>query len=74
MLSEDLQLSDQELLLAVDGELPTDRAAQVRCHLFACGVAALGWRKSKGRSPISRELTARLLIPNCHPSPGHVRS
>jgi hypothetical protein len=36
MLSEDLHLSDQELLLAVDGELPTGRAAQVRSHLFAC--------------------------------------
>ena len=36
MLSEDLHLSDQELLLAADGELPTGRAAQVRSHLVAC--------------------------------------
>jgi len=36
MLSEDLHLSDQEPLLAADGELPTDRAAQVHAHLAAC--------------------------------------
>lgn len=36
MLSEDFHLSDQELLLAADGELPTRRAAQVRAHLVAC--------------------------------------
>jgi hypothetical protein len=36
MLSEDLHLSDQELLLAADGELPTGRAAQVHAHLAAC--------------------------------------
>jgi hypothetical protein len=34
MLSE--HLSDQELLLAADGELSTRRAAQVRAHLVAC--------------------------------------
>jgi hypothetical protein len=32
----DLHLSDQELLLAADGELPTRRAAQVSAHLAAC--------------------------------------
>jgi len=41
MLSEDLQLSDmhlsdQEILLAADGELSTRRAAQVRAHLAEC--------------------------------------
>ena len=32
----DLHLSDQELLLAADGELPSRRAAQVHAHLTAC--------------------------------------
>ena len=37
MLSENIcTLSDQELLLAADGELPTRRAAQVHVHLAAC--------------------------------------
>src|SRR6202167_6770544 len=41
MRSEDLRLSDmhisdQELLLAADGELPTRCAAQVHAHLAAC--------------------------------------
>ena len=36
MASEDLHLSDQELVLAADGELPGRRAAQVRAHLSAC--------------------------------------
>ena len=36
MRSEDLHLSDQELLLAADGELPARRAAQVHAHLAAC--------------------------------------
>jgi len=36
MLNEDVHLSDQELLLAADGELPSRRAAQVHAHLAAC--------------------------------------
>jgi hypothetical protein len=36
MLSENPHLSDQELLLAADGELPTRRAIQVDAHLAAC--------------------------------------
>ena len=32
----DMHLSDQELLLAADGELPSRRAAQVHAHLTAC--------------------------------------
>src|SRR5450432_2567180 len=36
MRSEDLHLSDQELLLAADGELPSRRSAQVHDHLAAC--------------------------------------
>ena len=36
MLSGGFHLTDQELLLAADGELPTRRAAQVRAHLAAC--------------------------------------
>jgi hypothetical protein len=36
MASEDRHLSDQEFLLAADGELPTRRAVQVRAHLSAC--------------------------------------
>jgi hypothetical protein len=36
MLSENSHLSDQELLLAADGELPTRRATQVNAHLAAC--------------------------------------
>ena len=36
MLNDDLHLSDQEMLLAADGELSTRRAAQVRAHLAAC--------------------------------------
>ncbi len=36
MQSGDIHLTDQELLLAADGELPARRAAQVRAHLAAC--------------------------------------
>jgi hypothetical protein len=36
MLREDLHISDQELLLAADGELSARRAAQVHTHLEAC--------------------------------------
>lgn len=36
MLSENLHPSDQELLLAADGELSARRVAQVRAHLAAC--------------------------------------
>jgi hypothetical protein len=36
MLNEDLHLSDQELLLVADGELPARRAAKVHAHLAAC--------------------------------------
>ncbi len=34
--SSDMHVSDQELLLAADGELAAPRAAQVRAHLAAC--------------------------------------
>jgi hypothetical protein len=36
MLSEDMHLSDQELLAAADGELPARRAAEIHAHLAAC--------------------------------------
>ena len=36
MRSEGLHVSNQELLLAADGELPSRRAAEVRSHLAAC--------------------------------------
>ncbi len=36
MLSEESHLSDQELLLAVDGELPPRDTARVQSHLAAC--------------------------------------
>ncbi len=36
MLGQDIHLSDQELLLAADGELPTRRVTQVHAHLAAC--------------------------------------
>ena len=36
MLSKELHLSDQEMLLTADGELSTRRAAQVRSHLTEC--------------------------------------
>jgi len=36
MKSENLHLSDQDLLLAADGELEARRIAQVRAHLAAC--------------------------------------
>ena len=36
MLDQDRHLSDQELLLAADGELPARRAAQIREHLASC--------------------------------------
>jgi len=38
MLSQDSHLSDQELLLAADGELSARRAARVQSHLAACWV------------------------------------
>jgi hypothetical protein len=34
--NEDIHLSDEEMLLAAEGELPTRRATQVRAHLAAC--------------------------------------
>ncbi len=36
MLSDGFHISDQELLLAADGELHARRAAQVRAHLASC--------------------------------------
>src|SRR6202453_3641301 len=36
MLTGGFHLTDQDLLLAADGELPSRRAAQVRAHLAAC--------------------------------------
>jgi hypothetical protein len=36
MRSEDLHLSDHELLQAADGELPARRASQIHVHLAAC--------------------------------------
>jgi hypothetical protein len=36
MLNQDLHLTDQELLLAADGELSARRIAQVQTHLAAC--------------------------------------
>jgi hypothetical protein len=36
MLSKDSHLSDQELLLAADGELPSARASEVASHLAEC--------------------------------------
>jgi anti-sigma factor RsiW len=36
MQRENLHVSDEELLLAADGELPSRRAAEVRSHLAAC--------------------------------------
>jgi hypothetical protein len=36
MLSENLHLSDEEMLLAADGELPARRATQVHAHLAVC--------------------------------------
>jgi hypothetical protein len=36
MQNKDFHLSDQELLLAADGELPARRSAEVRNHLSAC--------------------------------------
>jgi hypothetical protein len=36
MLSEELHISDQDLLLAADGELPARRTVQIRTHLAAC--------------------------------------
>jgi hypothetical protein len=36
MLDAEVHLSDQELLLAADGELATRRAAEVHAHLAAC--------------------------------------
>jgi hypothetical protein len=36
MLKQDLHLSDEELLLAADGELSSRRAAHIRAHLAEC--------------------------------------
>src|SRR6202051_1143022 len=36
MLSHESHLSDQELVLAVDGELPSARAEQAAAHLLEC--------------------------------------
>jgi len=36
MLPENLHLSERDLILAADGELPTRRRAEVAAHLETC--------------------------------------
>ncbi len=36
MVNENSHITDQELLLAADGELPTRRAAEIHAHLSSC--------------------------------------
>jgi Putative zinc-finger len=45
---EDGHLSDQELVLAADGELTPRRDAQVRAHLAACWQCRTRWRELEG--------------------------
>jgi len=48
MPPEDSHLSDQELVLAADGELTPRRDAQVRAHLAACWQCRTRWRELEG--------------------------
>ena len=48
MLPEDSHLSDQELVLAADGELTPRRDAQVRAHLAACWKCRTRLRELEG--------------------------
>ena len=75
MLSEelhtaDMHLSDQEMLLAADGELSSRGRSSSQPTSPSAGFAAPGWQKSKGQLPISRELTGRLSIPKLPPIAG----
>ena len=74
MLSEDLHLSDEELLLAADGELPTGRAAQVHAHLAACWSCRARMAEIEGTIADFARAHRQLSIPNCHPLPADVRS
>jgi hypothetical protein len=51
MLKEQLHISDEELLLAADGELGSRRAAQIQAHLAAC------WNCRARRSEMDRAIT-----------------
>jgi len=48
MLPEDGHLSDEELVLAADGELNPRRDAQVRAHLAACWQCRTRWHGLEG--------------------------
>ena len=48
MLPDDGHLSDQELVLAADGELAPRRDAEVRAHLAACWQCRTRWRELEG--------------------------
>ena len=67
MAREDLHLSDEEMLLAADGELPPVREAQVRAHFAACwGCRSRMAEIEATIVDFTRDATD-ISIHNCHP-------
>jgi hypothetical protein len=70
MLPEDGHLSDQELVLAADGELNPRRDAQVRAHLAACWQCRTRLRGLEGAIADFVHLHSATLDPQVPPAAG----
>jgi hypothetical protein len=70
MLPEDGHLSDQELVLAADGELNPRRDAQVRAHLTACWQCRTRLRGLEGAIADFVDLRSATLEPQVPPVAG----
>jgi anti-sigma factor RsiW len=70
MLPEDGHLSDQELVLAADGELTPRRDAQVRAHLTACWQCRTRLRGLEGAIGDFVHLHSATLDPRVPPAAG----
>ena len=73
MLGENLHPTDQELLLAADGELSSSRGAEVHAHLSSCWhcrarmaeVEKTVFDFVRGTSRVSRSSDSRYFRPSC---------
>jgi hypothetical protein len=63
MLRESFHLSDQDILLAIDGEISTRRAKQVKAHLAACWLCRSRLRELEGTIADFISLHRRTLDP-----------
>jgi hypothetical protein len=64
MLGEQFHLPDQDILLALDGELPRKRAKQVRAHFAACWLCRSRSRELEGTIADFVSLHRRTLDPD----------